>query len=276
VTALTTLALDPALRSAAATLAADLTDALRVPPPPEAEPDRSPASPRWRGQSLSKGAAGIAILHGIRAHAGLGPWEPVHAWLGCANREELSAGPGAGLWYGAASLGFAISVAAPPGTYRTAQRQLDGAVATLTWARLDAAADRIAARRRPALAEFDLVRGLTGLGVYWLHRDPDRALLRQILTYLVRLCDPLPAGDPAGTNVPGWWTTDAPRRCEPGGVHGRLVRSGPGTRHQRTTGLPGPHRPPAHHRARPGRGHGTNLPVAGHMAAGQPRRAVVA
>ncbi|WP_455357155.1 hypothetical protein [Streptomyces sp. SYSU K217416] len=32
--------------------------------------------------------------------------------------------------------------------------------------------ERMDAERRPALYEFDLVRGLTGLGAYLLHRDP--------------------------------------------------------------------------------------------------------
>jgi len=215
VTQLATIALDPALLRMAGALATELADALASPPPLEPDGDRSPTSPRWRGQSLSKGAAGIAVLHGIRAHTGHGPWNRAHAWLACANREELSAGPGAGLWFGAGSLAFALSVAAPPGQYRTAQSALDAAVATMTRSRLEAAAARMTAGVRPALAEFDLVRGLTGLGAYWLRRDPGGPLIRDVLTYVVRLCQPLPASDPAGRNVPGWWTNDVPSGQDP-------------------------------------------------------------
>ncbi|MCW2948942.1 MAG: Lanthionine synthetase family protein [Actinoallomurus sp.] len=194
----------------AQTVAARLTDALAVPPPPEPGADLSPTSPRWRGQSLSKGAAGVAVLHGVRAHAGADSWDRVHQWLACATREDLSAGPGAGLWHGAPAVAFAISTAAPPGQYPRAMERLDAAVTTLVRTRLDAATARMAAAERPSLGEFDLVRGLTGLGAYLLRRDPHSRLIRQVLTYLVRLTEPLPADDPAGNTAPGWWTSDIP------------------------------------------------------------------
>jgi hypothetical protein len=66
------------------------------------------------------------------------------------------------------------------------------------------------AAERPSLSEFDLVRGLTGLGAYLLRRDPHSQLVRQMLTYLVKLTEPLPADDPAGKAAPGWWTSDIP------------------------------------------------------------------
>lgn len=191
-------------------VAARLTDALAAPPPPELGDDRSPSSPRWRGQSLSKGAAGVAVLHGVRAHAGLGGWDRVRGWLACATREDLSAGAGAGLWFGAPAVAFAVSAAAPPGTYSRAMEALDAAITRLVQARLAAASARMAATLRPSLAEFDLVRGLTGLGAYLLCRAPHGKLVRQVLTYLVRLTEPLPADDQAGACAPGWWTSDVP------------------------------------------------------------------
>ncbi len=159
------------LRTAQA-VAARLTDALAVPPPPELGDDRSPSSPRWHSQSLSKGAAGVAILHGVRAHAGLGAWDRVHAWLACATREDLSAGAGAGLWFGVPAVAFAVSAAAPPGGYLRAMKGLDAAITRLVQSRLDAAFVRMAASLRPSLAKYDLVRGLTGMGAYLLRRDP--------------------------------------------------------------------------------------------------------
>jgi hypothetical protein len=76
--------------------------------------------------------------------------------------------------------------------------------------RLDAAHARIAAGVRPPLSEFDLVRGLTGLGAYLLRRDPGGDLVRSALAYLVQLTHPLPAPDEAGPSAPGWWSSDAP------------------------------------------------------------------
>src|SRR5258708_24072929 len=101
-------------RARAGALADHLADQLAVPPPPERGGDRTPASPRWLGQSLARGAAGVAVLHGVRAHAGLGEWERAHAWLTCATREDLSAGEGAGLWFGAPAVAFAIHTTPPP------------------------------------------------------------------------------------------------------------------------------------------------------------------
>ena len=126
------------LRTAHA-VATHLSDALALPLPPELGDDRSPSSPRWRGQSLSKGAAGVAILHGVRAQGEPGSGDRVHAWLACAT------------------------------------------------ARLAVAFARLAAALRPSLSEFDLVRGLTGLGAYLLRRDPHDELVRRVLAYLVQL-----------------------------------------------------------------------------------------
>jgi hypothetical protein len=193
----------------AAVAADDLATALATPPPPQGEDDFTPASPRWRDQSLSKGAAGVAVLHGLRARHDLGGTESVHAWLARATRDDLTAGPGAGLWFGAPAVAFALSVAAP-GSYPTAMAAFDTAVADLTRARLHTAHARIDAGLRPSLYEFDLTRGLAGLGAYWLHRNPGSDLTRDVLVYLVRLTEPVDAHDPAGAKAPGWWTNDQP------------------------------------------------------------------
>ncbi|MGH3776471.1 MAG: lanthionine synthetase C family protein [Pseudonocardiaceae bacterium] len=196
------------LRTAQA-VATALSDALVVPPPPELGGDRSPSSPRWRCQSLSKGAAGVAILHGVRPQGAPGRGNPVHLWLACATREDLSAGLGAGLWFGAPAVAFSVSTAAPQ-QYPRAMKSLDAAVSKLVRARLEVAFARLAAAVRPALSEFDLVRGLTGLGAYLLRRDPDGELVRRVLAYLVQLTQPLPTDDDAGPSAPGWWTSDVP------------------------------------------------------------------
>lgn len=207
---MTVLASSLPLRSATA-VAAHLSEALAVPPPPELGEDRSPSSPRWRNQSLSKGAAGVAILHGVRAQDGLGDGDTVHAWLARATREDLSAGRGAGLWFGAPAVAFAVSTATP-GQYPRAMASLNAGLTQLVHARLKAAHARMAAAARPSLSEFDLVRGLTGLGAYLLRHDPHGDLVHRVLAYLVQLTEPLPVDDAAGPSAPGWWTSDVPSR----------------------------------------------------------------
>lgn len=194
---------------AAAAVADELSAALAVPPPSEPGDDYSPSSPRWRDQSLSKGAAGAAVLHGVRAREGLGGGNSMHAWLARATREDLSAGRGAGLWFGAPAVAFAISTAAPR-QYQRAMTSLDAGITQLVHVRLETALARMTAAVRPSLSEFDLVRGLTGLGAYLLHRDPHGDLVRRVLAYLVRLTEPIPAHDEAGLSAPGWWTNDIP------------------------------------------------------------------
>lgn len=212
------------LKCTAAAVSTRLAEALHQPLPAEVDLHFGPDSPRWRAQSLSKGAAGVAVLHGLRAQAGLGGRARAHAWLRAATREPLSAGPGAGLWYGAPAVGFAIAAAAPD-RYGLVMRQLDLAVVKLVRARLADARARRAAAVRPALSEFDLVRGLAGLCAYLLRRDPASLELRQVLDYLIHLTRPLPACDDAGTGVPGWWTGDIPSGASPevfGGGHSDL------------------------------------------------------
>lgn len=200
---------DPGLREAAAVVADKLAAELAVPPAVDYGEDCRPDSPRWRDQSLSKGAAGVAVLHGLRAQHGRGGVEPMHAWLSRATRDDLTAGPGAGLWFGAPSIAFALHAAAP-GQYAGAKAALDAAVQKLISARLQAAHARIDARQRPSPYEFDLTRGLAGLAAYLLHHAPDCDLLSQVLAYLVRLTEPVDAADAAGSAAPGWWTRHIP------------------------------------------------------------------
>ncbi|MGH3430193.1 MAG: lanthionine synthetase C family protein, partial [Terriglobales bacterium] len=188
--------------------AGHLSDSLAVPQPQQSEDD-NPRSTRWWHQSLAKGAAGVAILHGIRAQDGIGAHDRVHAWLTCATGDDLSAARSAGLWFGAPAVAFALAVAAP-GQCPTAAAALDNSVKKLIGARLHTAHVRLNALQRPALSEFDVVRGLTGLGAYLLRVEPDNELLLKVLTYLVRLTEPLVADDHLGTHVPGWWTLEQP------------------------------------------------------------------
>jgi lantibiotic biosynthesis protein len=164
--------------------------------------------PWWR-QALAGGALGVALLHVERARAGIGPWSHAEAWLRYTASGPIDDGPGSHLHYGAPALAYVLHHAAAdhPGRYACALTILDARIGAVTTTRVDAAHRRIDTGHPPPLCEFDAIRGLTGLGAYWLHRDPARPELHCILEYLVRLTEPLPAGaDPLARALPGWWT----------------------------------------------------------------------
>ncbi|MFE7558531.1 lanthionine synthetase C family protein [Kitasatospora sp. NPDC057500] len=177
-----------------------------------ADPGNLPAlwttRPRWR-QSLAHGAPGIALLHIERAAAGLGTWQRAHDWLRFTTSAPITGGPDSYLHYGAPAVAHALTSAARarPGTYTRALAGLDQIVAADATRRVAAAHARIDRGDRSALAEFDAIRGLAGLGAHLLRRDPDSPELRKVLTYLVRLTEPL---ERDGALLPGWWAASGP------------------------------------------------------------------
>jgi hypothetical protein len=187
--------LAPTLRAAADRIA----DALTIPTP---NPSRRP------GQSLATGAAGIALLHAERGHAGIGPWATVHIWLAQAAGDGIGTTADTGLYRGAAAVAFALHTAAGNRRYQQAIATIDTAVTVSTHHRLDHAEARIAAGKRPTLAEYDLISGLTGLGAHLLRHHPGDDALGRVLTYLVRLTQPVHHD---GETLPGWWTHQSPR-----------------------------------------------------------------
>lgn len=191
---------DPHALAAATAIAERLTDPFTVP--------ASQGTHRATPQSLANGAAGITLLHIERARAGQGDWTTAHAWLSAAAGGDLSAGPNAGLFFGAPALAFVTHAAAEhTGEYRRALATLHQATTALTRTRLDQAHARIDRGDRPALTEFDLIRGLTGLGAYHLRVDSHHEVTAAVLAYLVRLTEPLPG---RSEGLPGWWTDLGP------------------------------------------------------------------
>lgn len=152
----------------------------------------STAQPWWR-QSLAHGAPGIALLHIERAAVGLAPWQRAHDWLTYATRAPLTAGADSHLFHGAPALAhvLACAAAARPGSYEKALEGLDRVITADVRRRAGFAQARITAGRLPALAEFDVIRGLTGVGSYLLRRDPGGEVVRAVLEYMVRLTEPL-------------------------------------------------------------------------------------
>lgn len=192
-----------------------------IPPLPDS-PNSPPDDPAGHArQSLSRGAAGIALLHIENARRGTGDWATVHTWVKAATRHPVTGGERSSLYFGALAIAYLLALAARP-AYAAVMRDLDDRVAALIRSRLACALERHAQGRRPDLREFDLISGLTGLGAYLLLRLHHDALLRDILAYLVRLTEPVAV---SGTVLPGWWSgngpQDRPSSDWPGG-HGNL------------------------------------------------------
>lgn len=74
--------------------------------------------------------------------------------------------------------------------------------------RVEAAHARIDRREFPVFAEYDLVSGLTGIATVLLGHPAADPVVREILTYLVRLAQPLHV---TGETSPGWWTISTPQ-----------------------------------------------------------------
>ncbi|HEU0087971.1 MAG TPA: lanthionine synthetase LanC family protein [Pseudonocardiaceae bacterium] len=150
-------------------------------PPPE-----QPPAPGW-GQSLSTGAAGLALLHIGHAHTGLGDWATAHQWVKAMTSEPVAAHSDACLYRGVPAVAFVLRTAGLP-AYTGVLHTLDEHIAAITRMRLEAAHERIDRGELPVLREFDLIHGLTGLGVCLLqalHADPHHPggdLLRDVLT----------------------------------------------------------------------------------------------
>jgi hypothetical protein len=179
--------------------------------PPYTPPPEHDLEPGW-GQSLANGAAGLALLHVGYAHTGIGDWVTAHHWVTAMTRSPITADPHASLYRGVPAVAYVLRTAGLPG-YGGALRDLDEHVMAITRTRLERAHERIDHGVLAELREFDLINGLTGLGVCLLqavHVDPCHpggSLLREVLAYLVRLTSQITVD---GVLLPGWWTATGP------------------------------------------------------------------
>jgi lantibiotic biosynthesis protein len=156
---------------------------------------------RTRPQSLAGGAVGVALLHVELAISGHGDEALAHRWIRAAASEPVSIGRNSDPFHGAPALAFMLHTARPLGGYHRAFASLTDATMTLVRQRLAAAHDRIDRREPLPMYEFDLVHGLTGLGLYLLHAHPDHPLSGDVVGYLTRITQPLD-GD---KGKPPWW-----------------------------------------------------------------------
>lgn len=191
----------------ASAVATHIAERLAIP-----EQARYWAAVNWWPQSLAHGALGVALLHIERARTGEGPWERAQAWLECAVAEGVDASPAAHLYYGAPALAFVLNrahqVRPSSGTDR---EQIQTAVVRIVRERVEEAERSRTARGLPVLAEFDTIRGLSGLGALLLDDNGPIPLVERVLSYLVSVTEP---ADVDGVPIPGWWAPVGPAGTE--------------------------------------------------------------
>ncbi|MEU2182422.1 lanthionine synthetase C family protein [Streptomyces thermolilacinus] len=176
-------------------------------------------TPSPRPQSLYFGAAGVTLLHAVRMQAGAGDADAMRPWASDMLRSPIvaAAHQGIGLYEGAPAVAYVLTFVGTPAAKRLLAA-LDDHVRRITAERLDAAHDRITRGQIASTDEFDLIGGLTGLGVYHLRRG-NTAELHATLSYLVRLTEPVTSG---GQTLPGWWATGTPGAKRPIEGHGNF------------------------------------------------------
>ncbi|MGR6919380.1 lanthionine synthetase LanC family protein [[Actinomadura] parvosata] len=159
-------------------------------------------------QALTRPTAANALLAIERAQSGAGDWAGADAHIRKATAGPIDSAPHAGLYYGAPASAFILHTArAGHPRYQVAARSLDKHVARLTQSRLATAAERMRRRAPAAFAEYDVFRGLTGLGALLLLRAPGSDLLGAVLTYVTCLTRPRCLD---GEELPGWWVDHDP------------------------------------------------------------------
>ena len=147
-------------------------------------------------QALAEGPLGAALLCIER-----GDLAEARPLLAAAVDGGVSTGANASLFHGAPALEFVL------GRAGQASSRVRAATDRVTAARLAAARRRRESGRLPALAEFDLIRGIAGLTALLLSREETPPLAIDALGYLTSLHRPVTID---GRELPGWWSPDGP------------------------------------------------------------------
>ena len=160
-------------------------------------------------QSLARGAAGTALLRIERALNGSGTWHDAHAAITQITPEPVDGSRDAGLFHGAPALAFVLHAARADGVprYQLAAGTLNRQADQIARQRLADADARMRSGDAATFAEYDLFRGLTGLGALLLQTTPGSDTFAGVLRYLVALTRPQMTD---GQEVPGWWVAHDP------------------------------------------------------------------
>ena len=161
-----------------------------------------------RHQDLGSGAAGTALVRIATARSSGLTSRAIEPLIKAMTAEPITANASAGLFYGAPAVAFVLHTAANP-AYRTVLAKLDEHINNLTAQKLAAAYQRMDRGELTRPSEYDLISGLTGLGVYHLvrHGSASSGMTAAVLDYLVALAEPVRGH---GVSVPGWWSGTGP------------------------------------------------------------------
>ena len=167
----------------------------------------SATSAGWH-QDLGRGAAGTALA-GLAAARLTGlPPRATAPWVRGMTAGPVTANASASLFYGAPAVAFVLHTGAHP-AYAAMLAALDGHVNDLTALKLAAAYERMNRGELTRPGEYDLISGLTGLGLYHLvrHGPAGSGMTAAVLGYLVALSEPVRRH---GERLPGWWSGTGP------------------------------------------------------------------
>lgn len=162
----------------------------------------------WSDLSLSSGYPGVSLAYTGRGRPSPEDAARAHAYLVRAMRATAAgAHAPAGIYTGPGAVAFAVLVAhRATGGYRSALERLDDHQRRLVRRALPEVRDTPVTTN----GEFELVRGMSGVGRYLLARRAEcEEELGLVLTYLTRMAH----GEIThrGRQVPRWWTWAAPR-----------------------------------------------------------------
>ena len=176
------------------------------------------ATTGWH-QDLGRGAAGTALARVAAARITGLPPRATAPWIRAMTESPVTASASASLFYGAPAVAFVLHTAAHP-AYTAMLAALDEHINDLTALKLAAAHKRIDRGKLTRPSEYDLISGLTGLGLYHLVRHGSAAsgMTAAVLRYLVKLAAPVCRHS---ESLPGWWSgtgpAGAPGPAWPGG-----------------------------------------------------------
>jgi hypothetical protein len=159
-------------------------------------------------QDLGSGAAGTALARIAAARSsGLTPYA-TEPWITAMAAYAITANASVGLFYGAPAVAFVLHTAAHP-AYGARLAALDEHINNLTALKLAAAYQRMDRGELTRPSEYDLISGLSGLGLYHLvrHGSASSGMTAAVLDYLVALAEPVRRD---GVSLPGWWSGDGP------------------------------------------------------------------
>jgi hypothetical protein len=159
-------------------------------------------------QDLGSGATGTALARiAVARLTGLPP-RATASWIRAMTAGPVTASASASLFYGAPAVAFVLHTAAHT-AYAAMLATLDESINDLTTLKLAAAYERMERGELTRPSEYDLISGLTGLGVYHLvrHGSAGSGMTSAVLEYLVALSEPVCLH---GESLPGWWSGTGP------------------------------------------------------------------